>query len=135
MLKRLLPIVICSFAASAALAQVGGGGMGGGGGHARGGGEGRGGKGPASRPAADTPPTAHAPPSALNKIEIVGVVQAIDPAADRMTIAYESVEALGWPAGAQPFPLSKHGLLEGVTVGEKIRFNLDSSQVSALRPY
>ena len=137
MLKRLLPVLICLFAATAASAQMGGGmgggGMGGGGGHGRGGGRG------GSKPAQAPPPTAalspQAPEKPVNQIEIIGVVRAVDAATGRLTIAYEPSEALGWPAGSQPFPVAKSALLNGVTVGEKVRFSLDSSQIVALRPY
>jgi Cu/Ag efflux protein CusF len=71
----------------------------------------------------------------VNQIEIVGVVKAIDAAANRVTIAYQAVDALNWPAGTMPFSVAKSALLSGVTVGEKVRFSLDSSQIAALRPY
>jgi Cu/Ag efflux protein CusF len=125
MSRRLAFLLICLVFATHADAQSRGGG------HGRGGG--RSPKPPA--PAAADPAGPKAAPVPLNKLEIVGVVQAIDPAAGRVTIAYEPVEALNWPAGTQPFPVAKSALLDGVTVGEKVRFSLDSSQVSALRPY
>jgi Cu/Ag efflux protein CusF len=123
MSKRLLPVLICLLVATGAHAQ-------GGGGHGRGGG--RSPRGPA--PASGAAPAAKATPRAPTQVEIVGVVQAIDRPADRVTIAYQAVEALNWPAGSMPFAVAKSSLLEGVTVGEKVRFSLDSSQISALRP-
>ena len=134
MSKRILPILaILLIAATAAQAQGRGGGGGGGGGR----GGGRGGGGGQSRapstPKADAPPAP--PPTAVNQIEMVGVIKAIDPDANRITIAYEPVEALNWPAGTQPFPVGKAAVYEGATVGEKVRFKLDSHQISDLRPY
>jgi Cu/Ag efflux protein CusF len=71
----------------------------------------------------------------LNKVEIVGVVTAIDSAAGRITIAYEPVDALNWPAGTRPFPVEETSLLQGVSVGEKVRFRIESQEISALEPY
>lgn len=71
----------------------------------------------------------------MSSIEIVGVIKAIDPNTNRITIAYEDVEALNWPAGTMPFVVSKTELLKSATVGEKVRFKLDSQQIAALAPY
>jgi len=132
MAKRVVSIVIvCVMAATAAHAQVGGGGRGGGGGH--------GGRGGGSHPAPTDPTSSNAParaaPKPVSSIEIVGVIKAIDAANSRVTIAYEAVEALGWPAGTMPFVVSKTALLRDATVGEKVRFTLDSEQISSLSPY
>jgi Cu/Ag efflux protein CusF len=75
------------------------------------------------------------PPTPLNQIEIVGVVRAIDPAAKRITIDYEAVEALDWPRGSMPFAVYRAALLDNVTVGEKVRFKLDAQQITELRPF
>ncbi|HZZ69151.1 MAG TPA: copper-binding protein [Phenylobacterium sp.] len=117
-------------AATAASAQPGGGGGhghgGGGGGGGSGGGGSGGGPGPSAPRRAQTP---------VNQLQIVGVVKAIDPAAGRITIAYEPVEALNWPSGTQPFPVAKSALLNGVTVDEKVRFTLDSGEIATLKPF
>ena len=137
MSKRLLPLLmVCLAVAGAAHAQYGGGGMGGG----RGGGHGGGHRGGGSQPGSpDTRPPRDAPPSGrqtpLNKVEIVGVIRAIDRTAGRITIAYEDVDALNWPAGTMPFEVSKTALLDAATVGEKVRFKLESQQISDLAPY
>jgi Cu/Ag efflux protein CusF len=130
MSKRFAAIVtLCVIAATAAHAQYGGGGGGGG----------RGGRGgrtqtPPSNPTS-TPTPAPAPAKPVSSIEIVGVIKAIDPNNSRVTIAYEDVEALNWPAGTMPFVVSKAELLKGATVGQKVRFKLDSQQISSLTPY
>lgn len=137
MLKRAAPLLmIFLMAASAAQAQYGGGpgggGMGGGGG--RGGhGGGRGGH-QQGGPRPTTPPAATAA-KPFSQPEIVGVVKAIDAESGRITIAYEPVEALDWPAGTQPFAVSKSALLKDLTVGQKIRFQLESQQIAAIRPF
>ena len=125
MLKRLIPLlVICLAAATAAQAQSGGG-------HGRGGGGG--GRGGGQHGSASAPPAPAAKPFA--EPEIIGVVKAVDLEAGRVTIAYEPVEALSWPAGTQPFVVSKTALLKDVTAGEKVRFTLESQQISAIRPF
>lgn len=111
---------------------MGGGGMGGGGGGHHGHrGQSQDGDKPAQpdkgpKPQADKP---------VNQIEIVGVVKALDPATDRITIAYEPVEALGWPAGSMPFVAGKSAMLQTVAVGQKVRFKLDSQQISEIKPF
>ena len=70
-----------------------------------------------------------------NQIEIVGVVRSIAPDTSRVTIAYEAVDGLGWPAGTMPFVVSKSALLKDVAVGEKVRFHLDSEQIADLSPF
>lgn len=124
MLKRIgLCLAICAMAAATvaeAQGRHGRGGGGGGGGHSS----------PATSP--DPPPP---PDQPLSKAEIVGVVRAIDPQNDRVTIDYEPVEILNWPRGSMPFVVSKPALLQGVTVGEKVRFKLESQQISELKPF
>lgn len=127
MLKRAMPVLmICLIAASAAQAQMGGGG-----------GRGHGGGGRGGHPQGGAKPTAPAATAAkpFSQPEIVGVVKAIDAESGRITIAYEPVEALDWPAGTQPFAVSKSALLKDLTVGQKIRFQLESQQIAAIRPF
>jgi Cu/Ag efflux protein CusF len=125
MLKRVIPLLmICLVAATAVQAQQGGG-------RGRGGGGGGGGKGGppsgASAPAKPSKPFAEP--------EIVGIIKTIEADAGRVTIAYEPVEVLNWPAGTQPFIVSKSALLKDLTVGEKVRFKLESQQISTIRPF
>jgi Cu/Ag efflux protein CusF len=129
MLKRFIPVLmICLAAASVAHAQSGGGG-GGRGGHGGGRPGGSGGSPPASAPGSA------AKPRPFKEPEIIGVIKAIDPASGRVTIAYEAVEALGWPAGTMPFAVSKTALLNAATVGQKVRFKLEDQQISDLKPF
>jgi Copper binding periplasmic protein CusF len=126
MTKRALPIVLLFLIAATAA-------------HAQGGGHGHGGQGPPSsggsptpQPAAVPPPK---PPKPENQIELVGVVQAIDPAGKRLTITYEANEELNWPRGTNQFGVYAADLLKGVTVGERVRFKLDDQQIAVLSPY
>ena len=102
-------------------------------------GHGHGGKGQSPSqgpsPTASTQTAAPKPPKPVNQIEIVGVVKAVDLEANRVTIAYEAVEGLNWPAGTMPFTAYKADLLKTVSVGEKVRFKLDSQQITDLTPY
>jgi Cu/Ag efflux protein CusF len=132
MRKTLTPLLmILLAAASAAHAQAGGGG----GGHGRSGGGGGGGRGGGHPPGGSRAPPPAAPAKPFNEPEIVGVVKTIDVDAGRVTIAYEPVSALNWPAGTQPFVVSKSALLKDLTVGEKVRFMLESQQIAAIRPF
>jgi Cu(I)/Ag(I) efflux system protein CusF len=114
MRKILLPVLVCLLAATAALAQPGGG---------RGRGGGGGGPPPSAQKKKPTQP------------EFIGVVKSIDATAGRLTISYDALEALNWPPGTQPFPVAKSALLDGVTVGEKVRFTLDSGEIATLKPF
>jgi len=126
MIKRALPLLMTFLVvASAAQAQSGGGHRGGGGG-GRGGGKGGQSESRPPAPPADKP---------FTQPEIVGVVQTIDAATGRVTIAYEASEPLGWPAGTQPFGTAKSALLKDLTVGEKVRFRLESQQIVTVRPF
>jgi Cu/Ag efflux protein CusF len=128
MFKRFIPVLtICLMAATAAHAQGGGGRRGGGGGGGK--------RQPSSDPAAPSASTPGRGPAPVAKTQIVGVIKAIDPATDRVTIAYEANDALNWPEGSNTFVASKHELLKDVTVGEKVRFTLDSQQISILQPF
>ena len=114
MLTRALPVLmICLVAASGAQAQSGG---------ARG----RGG-GARSAPA----PRARA----FAEPEIIGVIKSIDTETGRVTIVHEGSEVLNWPPGTQPFIVGKSALLKDLSVGEKVRFTLESQQISAIRPF
>jgi Cu/Ag efflux protein CusF len=114
MRRKLVPVLVCLLAATAVHAQSGGGG-----------GRGHGGGGPPS--AAQKKPPAQP--------EFIGVVKAIDTATGRLTISYDAVESINWPPGTQPFPVAKSAMLEGVTVGEKVRFTLDSGEIATLKPF
>ena len=117
MRRALTPVMICLLAAtvaSAAWAQSGGGQHHGGGGG---------------------PPSAAVLKKRQAESEIVGVVKAIDAATARLTISYDAVESMNWPPGTQPFPVAKSAMLNGITVGEKVRFTLDSGEIATLKPF
>lgn len=87
---------------------------------------------PGSRPAVPSPGQA---PVNMSEIYGVGVVQAIDVPGGRVTIAYEPIEGVNWPAGAMPFQVAKAALHEGVVSGEKVRFRLETQQIADPKPF
>lgn len=140
MARRLALIVAMTLiAGGAAQAQIGGGGqgggIGGGGGGGRHGGGGSNAPAPSSTSARPVKTPAVSADSPMSKIEIVGVITAIDRAAGRVTIAYEAVDELNWPHGTMPFPVAEHTLLDGAAVGERVRFKLDSHEIYEMAPY
>jgi hypothetical protein len=82
-----------------------------------------------------TPAKPPPPPKPVSASEIVGVVKAVDPEANQITIAYEAVEARNWPPGTMPFTAYKSSVLKDVTVGEKVRFKLDGQQITDISPF
>ena len=126
--QLVLTSVIVLVAGQSAHGQAGGGGHGGG--H-----RGQGKPSPSTSAPAATPAAAPTVLKPENQIEIVGVVRGIDLDAKRVTIAYDAVDALNWPRGTMPFSVYQASLLQGVTVGEKVRFKLDSQRISDLRPF
>jgi len=130
-------LALCLLFATTASAQSMGGGGGGFGGGGGGGHHGHGGQGvaPSTSSAPPAAPGAPARSVAPDKADIIGVIKAIDPATDRVTIEYQANDALNWPAGTTPFVVAKSALLKDVAVGEKVRFRLESQQVYVLQPY
>jgi hypothetical protein len=123
-------------AGTAAYAQgfPGGGGGGGGGRGGRGGAGGGGRSDGGGQSSGNGPPPPAEKQVAASQIDIVGVVKEIGPD-DRITIDYEAAPALDLPAGSRSFIVAKTSLLKDVTVGEQVRFRLDSQQVSVLAPF
>lgn len=87
---------------------------------------------PAPRRVAVPPPVARAPVD-LSNYMAYGVVEAIDAANGRVTIAYQPIEVMNWPAGTKPFQVSKSKLLDGLAVGDKVGFKMESQQITQLQ--
>ncbi len=60
-------------------------------------------------------------------IESVGVVTAIDPAAGTISLDHEAIAAINWPAMTMQFSAEDPAILEGVAVGDRVRFELKSA--------
>lgn len=97
------------------------------------------GRAPANRGPSRPPPRVRAaPPPAralinLSDVMAFGVVEAVDTSTSRVTIAYQAIEALNWPAGTKPFQVSKNKLLESVQVGDKVGFKMESQQITQMQ--
>ena len=68
----------------------------------------------------------------------VGVVTAIDAAQGTITLQAQPIASLGWPAMTMTFKVASAQLLNGLKVGEKVRFTLQPSgmagTVTAIEP-
>lgn len=53
-----------------------------------------------------------------------GIVKAINPGKQQVTLSHGPIEALGWPAMTMPFKVTDAKLLEGIRVGDGVRFEL-----------
>jgi len=125
---RTAPVIVAlMLAGTAAVAQPLGGP---GGGRGRDGGAAGGAPSSGDRP----PPPPAIKPFTASQIDMVGVVKEVGPN-DRITIEYEEAPALTLPAGERQFVVAKTSLLKDVTVGEHVRFRLDSQEVSVLAPF
>lgn len=68
----------------------------------------------------------------------VGVITAIDTKAESLTIRHEPIPALSWPAMTMSFKANPPTLLKGLTVGQRIGFDVKArglaAEVTAVRP-
>lgn len=62
----------------------------------------------------------------------VGVVQSVDAANSKVTIAHEPIESLGWPAMTMAFAVERPELLANVTSGQRVDFTLRGKDMSAV---
>ncbi len=68
-----------------------------------------------------------------------GVVTKVDPDAGRITISHGPIQTIPWPAMTMGFPVKDRKMLDAVTVGEKVDFDLaptgqDRFMVVRIRP-
>jgi Cu(I)/Ag(I) efflux system periplasmic protein CusF len=74
--------------------------------------------------------------TAIADTQATGVVKAVDAKAGTVTIAHQSIEALGWPAMTMAFKVASPALLDKVAVGRKVQFTLVSAsdpKISSLK--
>ncbi|MDR3323368.1 MAG: copper-binding protein [Zoogloeaceae bacterium] len=63
-----------------------------------------------------------------------GIVKHLDPARLRLTLAHEAIEKLNWPAMTMSFAVTDKSLLNGLKVGDTVRFELqDETTIRALQ--
>lgn len=60
-------------------------------------------------------------------VQATGMVKAVDARAGTVTIAHQSIKALGWPAMTMAFKVASPALLDKVVVGRKVQFTLVSA--------
>ncbi|ART62775.1 copper-binding protein [Kushneria marisflavi] len=60
-------------------------------------------------------------------VEADGVVKAIDPETQKVTLAHGPIAALNWPAMKMAFKVAEPTLLEGIDVGDKVHFELQGA--------
>lgn len=68
---------------------------------------------------------AAAPMPAMQMAKGVGVVKAIDIPGKTITLQHEAIPALKWAAMTMPFNLAQPELAKGLTVGQKVKFDLE----------
>ena len=68
----------------------------------------------------------------------VGVITAIDKASSTLTIKHDAIPAVDWPAMTMAFKATPPALLDGLKVGEKIKFDVkvngSDAEVTAVTP-
>ncbi len=80
----------------------------------------------AQAPAADDHAGHHAPgSSATNQAWIHGEVRRIDADANKLTLRHEAIPQFEMDAMTMAFRVARPALLEGIAVGDKVRFRLD----------
>lgn len=70
--------------------------------------------------------------AAVAPVGAVGVVRAIDAKAGKLTLAHEAIPALKWPPMTMAFKVADPALLNGLTVGKKVRFKLQGQTIVGL---
>jgi Cu(I)/Ag(I) efflux system protein CusF len=65
--------------------------------------------------------------AAAADVQGTGVVKAVDAREGTVTIAHQSIKALGWPAMTMAFKVTNPVLLDKAAVGRKVQFTLVST--------
>ena len=65
-----------------------------------------------------------APQSATQVHHAMGIVKNVDTAAGRVTITHGPINSIPWPAMTMGFPVKDKAMLDQITVGEKVDFDL-----------
>jgi len=76
--------------------------------------------------------------SGMTTAEGLGVVKAVDAKAGTVTIQHGPIAALKWPAMTMAFKANPRSLLQGVSVGQSVKFTLmqmgGATQLTAIQP-
>lgn len=65
--------------------------------------------------------------TASGPIASTGTVTQVDAAAGTITINHGAIEAISWPAMTMQFTAENPAILQGVAVGDRVRFELKSA--------
>jgi Cu(I)/Ag(I) efflux system protein CusF len=60
-----------------------------------------------------------------------GVITALDPRANKVTIKHGPIPAVGWPAMSMTFTATPPSLLKGLKVGRKVAFDVKTKGAAA----
>src|SRR3569623_3951 len=63
-------------------------------------------------------------PASASAISASGVVRQVKPEAGKLKISHEPIAARGWPAMTMDFRVADKAMLEGLSVGDKVAFQL-----------
>jgi Cu(I)/Ag(I) efflux system protein CusF len=63
--------------------------------------------------------------------EGVGVVKSVDSAKGTITLQHQAIESIHWPAMTMTFKVAKPEVLQGVKVGDHIRFGLHADGMNS----
>lgn len=78
-----------------------------------------------------------AAPTATATVAGAGTVTAVDAVAGTVTINHEPIAAVGWPAMTMQFTAENAAILQGISVGDRVTFEIKSpsepSIVTAVR--
>lgn len=87
-----------------------------------------------SPPASQEPATSDADmnmeasePAVAGPITSTGTVTQVDQGAGTITINHGAIEAISWPAMTMQFTAENPAILQGVAVGDRVRFELKSA--------
>lgn len=80
--------------------------------------------------AAESHDSHHAGAVAQKSYQAKGEVVLIDPAAGKIKLKHDAIPDLGWSAMTMDFPVAQKGLLEAVSVGDKVSFEIAKDQAT-----
>ena len=80
--------------------------------------------------AGDSHESHHAGTKAVKSYAANGEVVSIDQATGKIKLKHDAIPELGWSAMTMDFPVTQNGLLDGVSVGDKVSFEIAKDQAS-----
>jgi Cu(I)/Ag(I) efflux system protein CusF len=91
---------------------------------------------PASQEAAKSDAEMNMPepaaPAAAEPVAATGTVTAVDAAAGTISINHEPIAAINWPTMTMQFTAENPAILQGVTVGDRVAFEIKSASETGI---